>query len=111
MRTLQTILELSKIPGPIYLAIGVFDGLHLGHQSVLRRAKQDADQNGGTAVALTFDPHPVRVLRPTLAPKLLTSHPHKLRLMGKLGIDHVLVLRFDMDFGSKKSCLVFNFEG
>ncbi len=100
MRTLQTILELSKIPGPIYLAIGVFDGLHLGHQSVLRRAKQDADQNGGTAVALTFDPHPVRVLRPTLAPKLLTSHPHKLRLMGKLGIDHVLVLRFDMDFAA-----------
>jgi riboflavin kinase/FMN adenylyltransferase len=95
---LHSIAGLSAIPGPLYLAIGVFDGLHLGHRAVLRRALDDARASGGTAVAVTFDPHPVRVLRPGNGPRLLTSTPHKLQLIRALGVTHVLVIAFDRAF-------------
>ena len=97
---LHSIAGLAEIPGPLFLAIGVFDGVHLGHQAVLQRALEDARKEGGSAVAVTFDPHPVRILRPELAPRLLTSTPHKLRLIWDLGIDHILVIPFDRAFAS-----------
>jgi riboflavin kinase / FMN adenylyltransferase len=97
---LTSVADLAALPGPIFLAIGVFDGVHLGHQAVLRRAQTDAQAAGGTAVAVTFDPHPVRVLRPELAPRLLTSTPHKLRLVRALGLDHVLLIPFDLAFAA-----------
>ncbi len=96
----NSIDALGSIPGPIFLAIGVFDGVHLGHQAVLRRALDDARQAGGTAVAVTFDPHPLRVLRPDQAPHLLTSTPHKLQLIRSLGIDHFLIIPFNRDFAA-----------
>lgn len=99
-RALTSIAELAQLPGPLFLAIGVFDGLHLGHQAVLRRALEDARAAGGTAVAVTFDPHPVRVLRPDQAPRLLTSTPHKLRLIREFGIAHVLLIPFDAAFAT-----------
>src|SRR5580692_1374870 len=73
MKLLQSVEELSSVTGPIHLAIGVFDGIHLGHQSVINRASAAAARGGGTSVVLTFHPHPVRVLRPEKAPRLLTS--------------------------------------
>lgn len=102
MHLLTAIAELASVPGPVVLAIGVFDGVHLGHQAVLRRALKDAEILGGTAVALTFDPHPARVLRPDKAPRLLTSTPHKLRLMRELGVRHLLVQKFDKDFAASE---------
>jgi riboflavin kinase/FMN adenylyltransferase len=95
-----TIEELAALPGPVVLAIGVFDGVHLGHQAVLKRARDDAQRLGGTAAAVTFDPHPVRVLRPEAAPRLLTATAHKLRLIRAQGIAHTLLLRFDLEFAS-----------
>src|SRR5215218_4165338 len=95
---LSSIPELASIPGPIYLAIGVFDGVHLGHRAVIERALREAKQQGGNAVAVTFDPHPARVLRPEKAPHLLTSTPHKLRLIRALGIERILVLPFTQEF-------------
>lgn len=95
---IRSTAELSAIPGPLYLAIGVFDGVHLGHQAVLRRAIDDAQRGGGTAIAVTFDPHPLRVLRPQSAPRLLTSTAHKLRLIRELGVAKILVLPFDAAF-------------
>ena len=59
MRILRTFEELA---GDIYLAIGVFDGVHLGHQRVIGQARDDAKAAGGVSVVLTFDPHPMRVL-------------------------------------------------
>ena len=100
MTPLRSIPDLAHLPGPIFLAIGVFDGVHLGHQAVLRRALDDARLAGGTAVAVTFDPHPIRVLRPDQAPRLLTSTLHKLQLIRSLGLDHVLVIPFDRDFAA-----------
>ena len=96
----HSIGELSAIPGPLYLAIGVFDGVHLGHRAVLERTLDDARRGGGTAVAVTFDPHPIRVLRPDHAPRLLTSTPHKIRLIRALGVGHLLIVPFDLGFAA-----------
>src|ERR1700683_962709 len=92
MTVLHSIADLALVPGPLFLATGVFDGVHLGHQAVLKQALVDAGKAGGAAVAVTFDPHPVRVLRPEHAPRLLTSTPHKLRLIREFGIEHLLVI-------------------
>lgn len=95
MRILRTFEELT---GDVYLAIGVFDGMHLGHQRVIGQARDDAKTTGGTSVALTFDPHPMRVLRPDQAPLLLTSTEHKLALIRQLGVDACLLVTFDKVF-------------
>ena len=94
MRIHSSIAELATVPGPVCLAIGVFDGVHLGHQAVIRRALEDAKAAGGTAVVVTFDPHPVRVMRPHQAPRLLTSTRHKAQLIERLGVSDLLVLPF-----------------
>ena len=100
MRVLTSIEELTEVPGPIVLAIGVFDGVHLGHRAVIQRALSDAAAVSGAAVVVTFDPHPIRVLRPESAPRLLTSTPHKLRLIRDLGAAYLLVVPFDHAFAS-----------
>ena len=96
----HSIADLGKIPGPLFLAIGVFDGVHLGHQAVIERALSDAQKEGGTAVVVTFDPHPIRLLRPQLAPRLLTSTPHKIRLIRALGVTQLLIIPFDHIFAA-----------
>ena len=96
----HSIAGLAAIPGPLFLAIGVFDGVHLGHRAVLQRTLDDALLGGGTAIAVTFDPHPIRVLRPGQAPRLLTSTPHKIRLIRALGIAHLLIVPFDPAFAA-----------
>ena len=94
MKVLRSISELSLIRAPLVLAIGVFDGLHRGHQSVLNRAIQEASKMDGIAVPLTFDPHPARILSPDKAPMLLTGWEHKMRLLSAMGFSHALVLPF-----------------
>ena len=94
MRLLHSIAELAVVPGPVFLAIGVFDGVHLGHQAVIGRALADAKAAGGTAVVVTFDPHPMRVMRPQQAPRLLASTQHKAQLIERLGVSHLLVIPF-----------------
>jgi riboflavin kinase/FMN adenylyltransferase len=76
-------------------AIGNFDGVHLGHREILRAVVAEAHLLGGRAVAVTFDPHPDRFLRPETAPALLTPLEDRLRLLAATGIDAVVVLRFD----------------
>jgi riboflavin kinase/FMN adenylyltransferase len=82
----------------VCLAIGVFDGVHLGHQRVIGQARDDAQAADGTSVVLTFDPHPLRVLQPDKAPLLLTSTEYKRALIAKLGVDACLLLTFDKPF-------------
>ena len=74
--------------------------MHLGHRAVIERAISDAHAAGGTPVVVTFDPHPIRVLRPEKAPRLLTSTPHKLRLIRALGVEQILVIPFDLAFAA-----------
>jgi len=100
MQVLESIVDLAEIDGPAHLGIGVFDGVHLGHQAVIRSAIDCAQRTGGTAVAVTFDPHPVKILRPEIAPRLLTSTPHKVRLIAAMDMPFLLKVRFDAVFAS-----------
>lgn len=94
MTVLHSIEELASIPGPVALAIGVFDGLHLGHQEVIRAAQQHASQHQGTAVVMSFDPHPLRVLRPAHVPKRLCGARYHRLLLQRLGITSSLLCPF-----------------
>ncbi len=99
MNVLSDIADLKGLAGPLRLAIGVFDGLHLGHRAVVEAAKEPGREGKGTVVVVTFDPHPVEVLAPERAPRLLTDTEHKLRLLARdLGVRHVLLIRFDEAF-------------
>ena len=82
--------------------MGNFDGVHLGHQVVVRRVVEEARSRGMRAVAVTFDPHPRAVLRPGSEPKLLTVLEVREELLLGCGVDEVRVLRFDLEL-SKKS--------
>ncbi|MBA2435383.1 MAG: bifunctional riboflavin kinase/FAD synthetase [Chthoniobacterales bacterium] len=100
MRILRSIPDLAQVPGPVFLAIGVFDGVHRGHQAVISTAARHAQAAGGTAVVVTFDPHPAKILRPQESPRLLTATQHKIELIRALGVSHLLVLRFDRELAS-----------
>lgn len=94
MQVLRSIDALSALPGPLALAVGVFDGLHLGHQEVIRAAQEHASQHHGTAVVATFDPHPAQVLRPSAAPRLLCGPRHQQLALSQIGISHLLACPF-----------------
>src|SRR4051812_21504096 len=100
MEVLRSIPELSRLRGPIFAAIGVFDGVHLGHQAVISTSATAASEANGTPVVITFDPHPMKVLRPQNAPHLLTATAHKIALIRDLHVEHLLVIHFDRDFAS-----------
>src|SRR5213079_935453 len=100
MEILHSIVELDSLRGPLFLAIGVFDGVHLGHQAVISTATSHARSADGTPLVVTFDPHPVKVLRPHNAPHLLTATQHKIALIRDLGVDHLLVINFDKKFAA-----------
>src|SRR5580700_3838312 len=92
--------KLDDIPpdfGPTIVSVGNFDGVHRAHQAVLLDIVQRARQSHSKAVAVTFDPHPTRILRPEAGLKLLTPTPEKLRLLESTGIDAVLLLPFGRD--------------
>ena len=95
--------DLSDIDSPLSLALGVFDGLHLGHQAVMSKAVERARESGGLAGVLTFEPHPIQVLAPERAPqRLLASLTHKIRLLEELGMDLIVVIPFDREFAEQK---------
>ncbi len=100
MQVLRSSAELEELNGPLFLAIGVFDGVHLGHQAVISTSAAHARKANGTPVVVTFDPHPAKVLRPQDAPHLLTATQHKIALIRDLGVEHLLVIRFDREFAS-----------
>ena len=95
---MQVWRSLSEVPagiGSTVVTIGNFDGVHLGHRHVLARARELASQvNCRTVVAVTFDPHPMKVLLPERAPARLTSIERRVELLGEAGADAVLVLPF-----------------
>ena len=100
MEVLRTIPELARLPGPLFLAIGVFDGVHRGHQAVISTSADHASAADGTPVVVTFDPHPEKVLRPQSAPRLLSATQHKIALIQALGVQHLLVINFDKHFAA-----------
>jgi riboflavin kinase/FMN adenylyltransferase len=93
--------ELKAHGRGICAAIGFFDGVHLGHQEILRQTVADARQCGGIAVAITFDAHPTTILAPSRVPKLIYQLQKKLAVIESLGIDHVLLYHFDHKFSEQ----------
>lgn len=79
---------------PVLLAAGFFDGVHRGHQAIIRKIVSAARRERGAAWVMTFDTHPRKVLFPMAAPRLLTSTPHKLRLLKALGVHGCIVIPF-----------------
>jgi riboflavin kinase/FMN adenylyltransferase len=100
MEILRSISDLSQLRGPLFLAIGVFDGVHLGHQAVISTSAEHARAANGTPVVVTFDPHPEKVLRSEGAPHLLTATSHKIALIRDLGVGHLLIITFDRQFAA-----------
>ena len=84
--------------GPCAVALGTFDGLHIGHQALIRRAMALAGELGAASVVYTFDRHPLSVLCPERAPRELLSLDEKLNKLERLGVDGVLVKPFSREF-------------
>jgi riboflavin kinase / FMN adenylyltransferase len=76
------------------VTVGTFDGVHLGHQEVLREVARRADQAGRRSIVVTFDPHPLRIVRPEAAPPLLTTPQERKLLLAATGVRHAAVLHF-----------------
>ena len=100
MEILRSIPELERLRGSLFLAIGVFDGVHRGHQAVISTSADHAATSNGTPVVVTFDPHPEKVLRPQAAPHLLSATQHKIALIRALGVEHLLIITFDKQFAA-----------
>ncbi len=99
MLRLTSFDELALTDGPLHLALGVFDGVHLGHRAVIGRVVEAAKREGGRAGVVTFDPHPIRVLAPEKAPRaLLATLDHKAHLLAELGVEILLAIPFDAAF-------------
>jgi riboflavin kinase/FMN adenylyltransferase len=97
---LQVYRYLEELPsglGRTVLSVGNFDGVHRAHQHVLREVVARARELHATSLAVTFDPHPVRILHPDAAPPLITPLPIKLRLLAATGLDAVVLLPFTRD--------------
>ena len=95
--TVTTWRGIDEVPDdlrPTVVTVGVFDGVHRGHQAILARAREEADGRGARVVAVTFDPHPAEVVRPGTHPALLASLPRRAALLEHAGADAVLVLHF-----------------
>jgi riboflavin kinase / FMN adenylyltransferase len=97
MRTSRSLAELPEDFGPCAITIGNFDGVHIGHQQIIRRVAAIAHEHGWKAAGLTFDPHPTRLVAPARAPHLLTTPEQRARLMLERGIDEVLILPFTLE--------------
>jgi riboflavin kinase / FMN adenylyltransferase len=83
-------------PNPV-LALGNFDGLHRGHMKIIDRVRRRAGERGGTPAAMTFEPHPPRVLRPDKAPPLLMTKEQKIEALTRSGMQGVAVVRFTLE--------------
>jgi riboflavin kinase / FMN adenylyltransferase len=96
MHIYRTFSEWHAHEGPLHIAIGVFDGLHIGHQAVLARAMEAAARDGGHVGLVTFHPHPIRVIAPNKAPvALLTPWEHKAVVAERLGVQVFVPLPFE----------------
>src|SRR5580704_525517 len=97
MLTFHRLDDIPRDFGPAIISVGNFDGVHLAHRHVLDEIVQRAKAGAAQSVAVTFEPHPSRILRPDQNLKLLTPLPEKLRLLEATGVDVVLLLPFSRD--------------
>lgn len=100
MRVIEGSRALGQPLERTVLTVGNFDGLHVGHQRIMSTVVERAHDLRGTAAVYTFEPHPRRVLRPELAPRLLTTLEQKIELFERSGVDVAIVEPFDHEFAS-----------
>lgn len=93
MQRFSDISQIRTVDKGCVLTIGNFDGVHKGHQKILKAAKRAADERGTRLLAMTFEPHPLAIVRPEKAPGTLTPLPLKEDLIGKFGADHLFAAR------------------
>jgi riboflavin kinase/FMN adenylyltransferase len=93
----------AEIQRPTVLTLGVFDGLHLGHQLIIRTVVERARETGAVPTVITFDPHPRAVLHPESAPPLLQTLDQKVEGFSVLGIEQTIVIRFDEEFSQTRA--------
>ena len=101
VKVIHTASELGPGDHKICLAIGVFDGVHLGHQQIIRQTIADALQHEAISLVVTFDKHPNVIVAPDRVPPLVYSQPQKFRAIESLGADALLVIRFDKNFSQQ----------
>jgi riboflavin kinase / FMN adenylyltransferase len=101
MKVYRSLDELPQPTPRTVAAIGNFDGVHRGHQEIIGRVLDRARALNAQAIAVTFDPHPMALLRPEQAPKLITPIPERLRYLAETGIDATLVLPFTREFSQQ----------
>ena len=95
--------HLDQIEAPFkraVITIGNFDGVHIGHQALFHEVIEKAEAIGGTSVAMTFDPHPLRVLKQNNHPPLITLYEQKSELIGRTGIDALICVPFTLEFAA-----------
>ncbi|MDX9728326.1 MAG: FAD synthetase family protein [Bacteroidales bacterium] len=100
MRVFRSFEEASVISAPV-VTTGTFDGVHIGHRTIINRLKKLADEHGGESVLITFHPHPRVVLYPETAGKglkLICSQEEKIELLRKSGLDNIIIIEFTRDF-------------
>ena len=101
MKIIHASIELKPGGKKVCLAIGVFDGVHLGHQQIIRQTVADARQHDAIALVITFDRHPSTVVAPDRVPPLIYSLPQKLGAIESLGADTLLLIHFDRAFSEQ----------
>jgi riboflavin kinase/FMN adenylyltransferase len=101
MRVIRTATDLAPGSRRVCLAIGVFDGVHLGHQQIIRQTIADAHQHGALSLVVTFDRHPSAIVAPDRVPPLVYPLPQKLRAIESLGADALLLIEFNRAFSEQ----------
>ncbi|MBU4002715.1 MAG: bifunctional riboflavin kinase/FAD synthetase [Proteobacteria bacterium] len=100
MELIEGLDQIKKPYRNAVVALGNFDGVHIGHQALLHQVIEKAESIGGTSVAITFEPHPIRVLKEKGHPPLITLYEQKIDLISKTGIDVLICIPFTLEFAS-----------
>ena len=102
---MQIYNDLKQIAAPFdkaYVTIGNFDGVHLGHQILFSEVVSKAYRHGGTSIAITFEPHPLKIVRPDRGIKLISTYEQKVELIELANIDLLIVLPFSKQFAAMR---------
>jgi riboflavin kinase/FMN adenylyltransferase len=100
MQLIENLEDIKSAFNNAVITIGNFDGVHIGHQALFHEVIERADAIGGTSIAMTFEPHPIRVLKQNGDPPLITLYEQKVELINKSGIDVLLVVPFNKEFAA-----------
>jgi len=100
MQLIENLEDIKSAFNNAVITIGNFDGVHIGHQALFHEVIERADAIGGTSIAMTFEPHPIRVLKQNGDPPLITLYDQKVELIEKSGIDVLIVVPFNREFAA-----------